>query len=48
MTPPTVRVEVRHGLKLGVMSTSDALAEARRRGVDLVLQAASCDPPRCG
>jgi hypothetical protein len=44
---PSVRVEVRHGATLGVMPTTLALAEARRRGVDLVLQAPLADPPLC-
>jgi hypothetical protein len=47
ITIPTVRVEVRHGPALGVMSTTLALAEARRRGVDLVVQAPLADPPMC-
>jgi hypothetical protein len=47
ITIPTVRVEVRHGPALGIMHTPLALNEARRRGVDLVLQAPLADPPMC-
>jgi Translation initiation factor IF-3, N-terminal domain/SUKH-4 immunity protein len=47
ITISTVRVEVRHGPSLGVMRTTVALAEARQRGVDLVLQAPLADPPMC-
>jgi hypothetical protein len=47
ITVPRVRVEVRHGRALGIMPTAKALAEARRRGVDLVLQGPLADPPLC-
>jgi translation initiation factor IF-3-like protein/SUKH-4 immunity protein of toxin-antitoxin system len=47
ITVPTVQVEVRWGPKLGIMSTSDALHEARRRGLDLVLHGPLAKPPFC-
>jgi hypothetical protein len=47
ITVPTVQVEVRWGPNLGIMSTKKALAEARRRGLDLVLDAALANPPSC-
>ena len=47
ITAPIVRVEVRHGRRLGLMFTTKALAAARRRGLDLVLQGPKANPPFC-
>ncbi len=47
ITSPKVRVRVRRGAELGVMSLRRALEEARNRGHDLVLMAPLAIPPLC-
>jgi hypothetical protein len=44
---PRVFVEVEEGPVLGIMPTADALSEARRRGLDLVLASPLAEPPGC-
>ena len=44
---PSVRVVTEDGETLGVMDTRDAVAEARKRGIDLVEIAPAAKPPVC-
>jgi len=44
---PKVRVITREGKQLGVMSVSQALAEAQKAGLDLVEVAPKAEPPVC-
>ncbi|MEO5857813.1 MAG: translation initiation factor IF-3 [Pyrinomonadaceae bacterium] len=44
---PSVRVVTEDGETLGVMDTRDAIAEARKRGIDLVEIAPNAKPPVC-
>jgi translation initiation factor IF-3 len=44
---PEVRVIGDDGEQLGIMSTRDAIRQAREKGLDLVEVAATADPPVC-
>lgn len=47
ITTPEVRVIGANGEQVGVMSISDAVAQAREAGLDLVEVAPNSDPPVC-